>query len=61
MLATYRITKLFIGGILDGLTHTDEVRLDIQVDQPMLRIGWTCRKPCGGSSPYRIVAVARIA
>jgi len=43
----FRVTKLFIGGILDGLTYTF-------TDTREWEVGWVCEKPIGGS-PYRIV------
>jgi len=45
----YTVTKLFLGGILDGLTYT--FKTDI-----VYTVGWECLKPIGGS-PYRIISV----
>lgn len=45
----YRVTRLFIGGTLAGLTHTT-------VTSHKVEVGFECRKPIGGS-PYRIIAV----
>jgi len=47
----YTVTKLFIGGMLDGLTYT--FTTDIQYT-----VGWECHHPIGGS-PYRIISVVR--
>lgn len=46
----YKITKLFIGGILEGLTHTE-------ITPVKFELGFECKKPIGGTSPYRIIAV----
>ena len=51
--AKYRITRLFIGGLLDGLTHTELTSVEFSV-------GFECHKPIGGS-PYRIISVERVA
>ncbi len=48
----YRVTRLFIGGILKGLTHTDLTTVKFEV-------GFICNRPCAGS-PYRIIAVEKI-
>jgi hypothetical protein len=48
----YEVTKLFIGGILAGLTIVEKTSVKFAV-------GFECQKPCGGS-PYRIVEVRRI-
>jgi hypothetical protein len=47
--ATYKVTKLFIGGTLSGLTYTEQWTKAPQV-------GTEYQNPIGGS-PYRIVAV----
>jgi len=44
----YLVTRKFIGGILDGLTHTEVT--SVQFD-----VGFRCENPVGGS-PYVIVA-----
>lgn len=48
----YEVTREFIGGILEGLTHTEltSVRFDI---------GFTCQNPVGGS-PYTIIACKEV-
>jgi len=47
----YKITRLFIGGTLKGLTHTEITPVHFEV-------GFVCEKPCGvASSPYVIIAV----
>lgn len=43
----YKITRLFIGGLLCGLRHTSYSSVSFPV-------GWECLNPVGGS-PYRIV------
>ena len=48
----FQVTKLFIGGLLDGLTYTFVTSVRFEVGQEVL-------KPIGGS-PYRIIAVERI-
>lgn len=48
----FMVTRLFIGGLLDGLTHTGITEVEFKV-------GFECRKPTGGS-PYRIIAVERV-
>lgn len=50
----YRVTKLFIGGLLAGLTYTVETRYPFPV-------GWECLLPYGNTSPYRIVECVQIA
>ncbi len=45
----YKVTRLFIGGILKGLTYTETTSVKFTV-------GFVCRKPIGGS-PYKIIAV----
>lgn len=51
----YNVTKLFIGGTLEGLTITEEYKYRSKA--PV--VGFECRNPVGGS-PYRIIAVERI-
>jgi len=46
----YKVTRLFIGGNLEGLTHTEITPVHFEV-------GFVCKKPCGGVSPYVIIAV----
>lgn len=48
----FRIVRVFIGGLLGGITHTGIF------DSPM-PVGWVCEKPIGGS-PYRIVECSEI-
>lgn len=48
----FRVTRLFIGGILKGLTHTGEQSFRSTV-------GFECHNPIGGS-PYRITACEQI-
>lgn len=48
----YEVTREFIGGILNGLTHTETVSY-----KPTL--GFVCHKPIGGS-PYRIISVVKV-
>lgn len=45
----YRVTRLFTGGLLAGLTYTEVTTVEFAV-------GFTCERPVGGS-PYRIIAV----
>ena len=45
----YRITRRFIGGILNGMTYTENTSV-------FMPVGFTCLNPVGGS-PYQIVAV----
>ena len=49
----YKVTKQFIGGILNGLTYTE-------ITEIHARVGFRCNKPVGGS-PYRIIRVDRVA
>lgn len=46
---TYKVTKLFIGGLLAGLTYTEQ-----WTQAPV--VGTEYPNPIGGS-PYRIIAV----
>jgi len=48
----YKVTRQFIGGILNGLTHTE-------ITGAKFEIGFVCWEPIGGS-PYRIIAVEQI-
>lgn len=48
----YKITRLFIGGPLEGLTYENEQ------DWPM-KVGLTVKKPLG-LSPYKIIACEEI-
>lgn len=48
----YKIIKLFIGGLLKGLTY-EETR-----SFPMT-VGFTCKHPVGGS-PYKIILCEEI-
>lgn len=48
----YKITKLFIGGILENLMIEEETNVEFE-------IGFTCNNPAGGS-PYRIIDVKEI-
>lgn len=45
----YIVTRIFIGGMLEGLTHTG-----VTTTKP--EIGFECKNPLGGS-PYRILKV----
>jgi len=45
----YLVTKLFIGGLLNGLTIEEETTC-------CYRVGFVCKNPIGGS-PYKIIAV----
>lgn len=46
----YYVAREFIGGLLKGLSHTERTSVEFKV-------GFVCRKPCGGSSPYKVTAV----
>lgn len=48
----YKVTRLFIGGLLKGMTHTGMTDVKFTV-------GFVCRKPIGGS-PYKIIVVEEI-
>jgi hypothetical protein len=48
----FEVTKLFIGGLLAGLTCTHKTRIRYP-------LGFECRHPIGGS-PYRIIAIRRV-
>jgi len=48
----YEIVKLFIGGLLEGLTYTEKTDIQFHINQVV-------SKPCGGS-PYKIVSVKEI-
>jgi hypothetical protein len=52
ILPLYRVTKFFTGGLLAGITASEEttVRFDV---------GFECHKPSGGS-PYKIVGCEQI-
>lgn len=49
MTKRYEVTRLFIGGMLEGTTHTGVTSVEFEV-------GFECLKPVGGS-PYRITSV----
>jgi len=49
----YEVTKLFIGGILKGLTHTEKTTAKYSV-------GDVISKPYGHTSPYKIISVKAI-
>ena len=57
MVKTYEVTRLFVGGFLNGLTHTSTQRHS-EGFQP--KEGTLVAKPIGGS-PYRIVSVKEVA
>lgn len=44
----YHVTKLFIGGILNGITI-------VEVTTVPAKTGFVCKSPVGGS-PYKIIA-----
>ena len=46
----YQITRLFTGGLLKGIEYTE-------VTSVFLPKGFSCEKPCGGGSPYKIIKV----
>lgn len=48
----YKITRLFIGGLLNGLTHTGTYT------SPMT-VGFVCQNPVGGS-PYKVVECVEV-
>lgn len=48
----YRIVKLFIGGLLKGLTYE-------YVSSVKFEVGFICHKPIGGS-PYKIISVTSL-
>ena len=48
----YQVTRLFVGGVLAGMTHTGTTNRQV-------RVGWECYNPIGGS-PYRIVSCVKI-
>ena len=49
----YSITKVFIGGILEGLTHTGTIRV-------FIKPGTIVRHPSGGGSPYKVTECQEI-
>ena len=51
--AAYRVTVVFTGGLLVGLSRTD-------VRTYPLTVGWECAKPVGGTSPYRVTECVRL-
>jgi hypothetical protein len=57
MLATYEILIEFIGGTLEGLTYTMVLR---RCSSQPFKVGQKIMKPCGGGSPYKVLAVCRI-
>ena len=48
----FRVVRLFIGGILEGLTHEEITSVEFKVGMEVLQ-------PIGGS-PYRIVSVQEV-
>ena len=48
----YSLTIQFIGGILEGLTHTSKTNVRFDV-------GWVCEKPIG-RSPYKVIDCSEI-
>lgn len=44
----FKVSKLFIGGLLDGITYIETLPFPMPV-------GLLVRKPCGGS-PYKVTA-----
>jgi len=48
----YNITKVFIGGLLKGISIVETTSVKFPV-------GYVCRNPIGGS-PYKITAVERL-
>lgn len=58
-MTTYKITKLFIGGILEGLTHTSELTCDTTLGAPFT-VGQVVKRSTYSPSPYRIIAVEEV-
>lgn len=56
MVKSYEVTRLFVGGLLKGLTHTS-VQRHSEGFQP--KEGTLVSKPIGGS-PYRILTVKEV-
>lgn len=54
MSTKYTVTRKFTAGVLAGLTHTEITSIKWEV-------GRKVAKPCGGSSPYVIVACVEVA
>ena len=50
----YNVTRKFTAGILKGLTHT-------AITTVAFEVGFVCKKPYGGGSPYVIVSVEAVA
>lgn len=48
----YKVTRKFLSGVLKGLTYTE-------VTPIYMPIGFTCKKPIGGSA-YTIIACERV-
>lgn len=48
---TYTVTRQFTGGLLVGIVYTEKSTV-------FMPVGFQCEKPCGGGSPYVIVACA---
>lgn len=48
----YKVTRLFIGGILKGLTHTGITTVKFEK-------GFICNNPIGGS-PYKIISCEEV-
>lgn len=49
----FKVTKQFISGILHGMTITETYSF-----RPT--VGFICKKPCAGSSGYKILAVEEV-
>lgn len=52
-LPQYLVTRIFTGGILKGCTFKVITSTKYKVGQEVL-------KPCGGGSPYKIIAVVPV-
>ena len=50
--AKFKVTRMFIGGLLNGLTHTEITSVE-------RKVGFECLKPVGGSA-YKIIAVEQV-
>ena len=48
----YKVTRLFVGGILEGLEYTEVTAIEYT-------LGWVCNKPIGGS-PYKIIRIEKV-
>lgn len=49
----FNVTKKFTGGLLKGITSTETTSVKFPV-------GFVCKKPCGGGSPYVVTACEEV-